>query len=628
MAIPSNTVTMHHVGTTVEDIAMGIRSEDFRYLADVLNGLYSDTIAAPIREYSTNAWDSHVAAGVTRPIEISLPTADDLTFTVQDFGLGMSVDDLRNTYAMYGASDKRDSNEVAGQLGLGSKSGLSYAEAFTITAVKGGVKTIAMSTKDDHGLGVIKVLDTVGTDEPNGVRITIPVDRSDMSDFRQKAIELFQFWAPGSVIIDGEAPAEPSWLATALRLDEDTWVVRPDSGLYRSYVIMGNVAYPVPDAQVVGANHRSVSRRFVARLNIGDVDFVPSREEVKHTRHTDATLAELGEHIGANFNRALARANAKAPTRWAETLLKTLWMDRNLSLRASQERPIWTYNPSGWGRKAQGHVSYSISHLAQAATWVITGFSAKNISATARERLVEFASNKTTFVVIPAGVQGTGQLEGRPNVVTWDEIVGATVKPKADRAARGPKEETLYTVVGASSMTAPQLAAISGKVLYLNPDEGARHGTLDATVVKLYSVNQLARVRRFVPGIVYYSDEVQAQRKAALAAITPHDKRIVQARTLSGVFASFDPAKVDDPELAEHIRLSKAADTDTLSKAKALGIGVSHTPLPDYAGRYPLVGNGYYHASADKALAADRVFYVNAKYASIIEAAAAEAVAS
>mgnify|MGYP001593379558 FL=1 len=188
MAIPNDTITMHHVGNVQEDISMGIRSEDFRYLADVLNGLYSDTIAAPVREYSTNAWDSHVAAGVTRPIEVTLPTAEDLHFTVQDFGLGMTVDDLRNTYAMYGASDKRDSNEVAGQLGLGSKSGLSYADLFVVTAVKGGVKTIAYVTKDDHGLGVIQVKDTVMTDEPNGVSIKIPVDRYDVEDFRNGAI--------------------------------------------------------------------------------------------------------------------------------------------------------------------------------------------------------------------------------------------------------------------------------------------------------------------------------------------------------------------------------------------------------------------------------------------------------
>lgn len=627
MAIPNQTITMHHVGSVQEDIAMGIRSEDFRYLADVLNGLYSDTIAAPVREYSTNAWDSHVAAGQTRPIEITLPTDDRLEFVVQDFGLGMTVDDLRNTYAMYGASDKRDSNEVAGQLGLGSKSGLSYAEAFTIVAVKGGVKTVAMSTKDDHGLGVIKVLDTVGTDEPNGVRITIPVDRYDVRDFRTAAANLFQFWTPGSVLIDGSPPEAPEWLATALRLDEDTWVVRNDAGLHQSYVIMGNVAYPVADASYVGTDRRNVSRRFVARLNIGDVDFVPSREEVKHTRHTDATLAELHAHIAERFQHALDKAMASTTSNWDETMLKTLWMDRNLSLRAAGDYNIWTFNPSiSWGRKSQAHNSYSLAKVAQGtATWVITGFTAKNLSPVARERLVEFAGSKASFIIVPDGVTGTNQLDGRPNVAAWADIVGQTTKPKGPRASRGPKVETRYTVLTGSDMTATELAALSGKVLYLNPGESASSGNLDATVVRLYSINQTDRIKRLVPGIVYYYDEVEARRKAARKALTAQDSRIAQARTLPAVFQALDPAKVDDPELADHIRLSKTADTATMSAASKIGVSVPHQPL-DYSKRYPLLDNGrhYYHTASDKALNAERLIYVNAKWANLADAEAAK----
>lgn len=622
MAIPNQTIMMNHVGSVQEDIAMGVRSEDFRFLADVLNGLYSDTIAAPVREMSTNAWDSHVDAGVTRPIEITLPTSDRLEFVIQDFGLGMSVDDLRNTYSMYGASSKRGSNAVAGQLGLGSKSPLSYADAFTVSAVKGGVKTIAMVTKDEHGIGVIKILDTVVVDEPNGVRITIPVDRHDVDDFRQAAANLFQFWSPGTVLIDGEPPAPPAWLDTALRLDEDTWIVRPDAGLYRSYVIMGNVAYPVSDATV-----GRTSRRFVARLNIGDVDFVPSREEVKHTRHTDQTLAELAEYISENFDRALNRALSVGATRWDETMLKTMWMDRSLNLRADSDRMIWTYNPGiKWGRKAQGHLNYSLAKVAQASsTWVVTGFTAKNVSQAARERLVEFAGDKANFIIIPDTVGGVHQLEGRPNTVAWAKIVGDTSKPKAAKAARGPKVETRYTTLSGPSMTADELAAVSGQVLFLHPGESARYGTMGATVVRLYSSNQLPRITRYVPSIRHYYEEAQDRKAAALKAVTAQDRRIVLARSLPSIFGLLDPNKVDDPELAEYIALSKAADTDTLTAVKEFGMTPNVTEtLPDFLGRYPLMsGGGYYHTT-DKTLVNERLFYVNAKYASIIEAEAQE----
>jgi hypothetical protein len=630
MAIPNQTITMHHVGDVIEDIAMSMRAEDFPHIAGLLTDLYSNPIAAVIREYSTNAWDSHVSAGLDRPIEVSLPTEDRLEFVVQDFGLGLNVNDLREVYSMYGCSSKRGSNDVAGMLGLGCKSGLTYAEMFTVTAVKDGVKTVAVSTKDEHGIGVIKVLDTLGTDEPNGVRIAIPVDRFDLNQFRNEAVKFYQFWEDGTVLVDGEAPAAPSWLATSLRLDGDTWLVRHDAGLLSSYVTMGNVAYPVEDARV-----GRVSYRFVARLNIGDVDIAPSREDVRHTRHTDATLAELTEHIGANYKRAIDRALSTTKSRWEETLLKALWMDRNIGVRASSDRPIWTFNPHiSWGRKAQGHTSYPISRFAQNidSTWVITGFSAKNLSTAARDRLVEYVGSKASFVIVPDGATGIGQLEGRPNTVAWVHVVGNTTKPKADRAARGPKVETRYEVMGGSALTADELAALSGKVVYLESGEHSSNGTLGATVIRLYSINQLPRLKRYIPGLVHYQDELQRQRKAALAALTAEDGRIAQARTLPALLKSLDHTKVDDPELAEHIRLSKADDTPTMEQARLLGVGVDHKPLPDYFKKYPLLGGdgggGYYgHSISHKMIQAERLFYVNARYAANV-AAQAQAVAS
>ena len=88
---------------------------------------------------------------------------------------------------------------------------------------------------------------------------------------------------------------------------------------------------------------------------------------------------------------------------------------------------------------------------------------------------------------------------------------------------------------------------------------------LAAVVARPPAAPNCAAIQRFVPNIIHYYTELEAQRKAALAAITPHDKRIAQARTLPSVLQALDPAKVNDPDLAEHIRLSKVADTDTMA---------------------------------------------------------------
>lgn len=611
MAIPNNTVVMHHQGNVAEEIHMGIRSEDFPFLADMLNSLYSDVIAAPVREYSTNALDSHVAAGVTRPIEITLPTESCPEFVVQDFGLGMSADDLRNTYAFYGASDKRGSNSTAGQLGVGSKSALSYAVGFTVVAVKDHEKVSAYVTKDERGLGVIKFLaPPAATDEPNGVQIKIPVGRDDVEDFREAADDLFQFWSPGTVLIDGEAPETPEWATSALRIDADTWLVRSDAGLDSSYVIMGNVPYPVNDVWFNSASHR-----FVARLNIGDVDFVPSREEVKHTPWTDETLSDLKDYISTHFRRVLNDAITGATTAWEEVQIKMLWKGaKGTTLHSTNsDRKIWTYNPSvSWGRKSQAHNAYRLHNLISSSTVVITGFTAKNVSAVAKERLTELFGSKADFVILPTGTRGTHLLDGRPNTHPWADVVDTTAKPKAPRGSRGPKVETVYNTNN-GGMTADQLAAVDGKVLYLYPQETARYGSLDATVVYLYSGNQLPRIQRYVPSIRHYDEEATDQRKAAAAAITPHDKRIVGARTLPDTFKKMDPSKVHDPDLVEAIRLAKAADTPTMVAARRFQITIDPIQPINFTKRYPLATGGYY-ADRDAAMVAERLFYVNARY--------------
>lgn len=630
MAIPRTTQTNHHVGDVLEDIAMSMRAEDFPHIAALLTNLYSDPVAAVIREYSTNAWDSHVTAGIDRPIEVTLPTAERLEFVVQDFGLGLSVDDLRDVYSMYGRSLKRDTNTVAGQLGLGCKSGLTYAEAFTITAVKGGVRTVAMSTKDEHGVGVIKILDTAGTDEPNGVRITIPVDRWDTGVFERTAHNLFQFWEPGTVLVNGEAPEVPEWRSTALMLDADTWLVRKDAGLHRSHVIMGNVAYPVPDVEVGRDSHR-----FVARLNIGDVDFVPSREAVHHTRHTDETLADLSEYVRTTYKRAIDSALASVTTRWEETMLKTLWMDRNTRLSTDVDHPIWHFDPSGYGRKAKGHMRYNMRDLSLPSLVVITGFTARNLSAAARERLVEFASaqgyKSPTFVIFPSTVP-TGALDGRPRTFSWETVVGSTDKPKADKPkVKREKYETRYATHGGSAMTGDELAAATGRVLYVEPGNSVNYGDLGATVVILRSANQLPRVKRFVPGIRPYHEEYAHQRAKAEKAITDHDRKIVTARTLPAVLQGIKPDLLSDTDLAEYIRLAKSDQTtDTMKAAAKFGISIKPTTnlTHTYNKRYRLIDTGgYYGHSLNRPdQQEDLVIYLNAKHEAT-QAASTQAVA-
>lgn len=622
MAIPNNTITHAHVGEIQQEFKAGMRAEDFPHIANLLINLYSDPTEAVVREYSTNALDSHIAAGVRRPIEITLPTRDNLEFVVQDWGLGLSVDDLRDVYSMYGRSLKRESDDMVGQLGLGCKSGLTYADAFTIVAIKDGVKTVAMSTKDEHGVGTIKVLDTVGTTEPNGVRITIPVRNGwDADEFVNAAEHLFQFWDEGTVLIDGEAPDVPEWKKVGLSIDNDIMVVPLNAGLHHSYVVMGNVAYQVKDASAPGdAKRRNVKDlRFVARINMGDVDFVPSREAVHYTNWTNETLSDLNEYIHDRFDRVLAARLADSPTRWDETLLKVLWRGSHMGLNTTQDTPIWAYEPNSYSkRKASAYVSYRFNLLTNTTTVVITGFPNKSLSTSHRKMLLAEYPGTRLYVVVPDSVDTTG-LKGRTNTFNWADITAKNNSPKA-KAARVKRDETKYTVVTGDGVprTAAELAKLD-KVLWLDPKGSTNFGTFDdATIIQLYSSNQIDRLKRLAPGIKWYMDEVRDQIAATEAALTYNDRLVAQASQLPKPYSKLDPDQIDDPDLAQMIRMSKLTPSETANKAKRLKVSIIPSgwnhPSEIFGERYPIIRiNQYYHYT-DEALA-DTALYINAKYA-------------
>ena len=104
------------------------------------SNLYANKIKAVIRELSCNALDSHVAAGrVGTPFDVHLPSNMEPYFSVQDYGLGLTHDQIMSIYTTYFESNKTGTNDLIGGLGLGSKSPFSYASSFDVTSTHDGV---------------------------------------------------------------------------------------------------------------------------------------------------------------------------------------------------------------------------------------------------------------------------------------------------------------------------------------------------------------------------------------------------------------------------------------------------------------------------------------------------------
>jgi hypothetical protein len=297
----TSTLEGERVGMTIDQGALA-------HIMSVLTDLYADPELAVIREYSTNAFDSHVEAGVTRPIEISLPGNLSPFFKVRDFGVGMDADDIREIYSRYGTSTRRDSNDAVGMLGLGCKSALTYTDQFTVVGIKNGIMTQVSVSRDEDGSGSMTIVSETPTDAEQGVEIVVPAKYGHR--FEEKAKNFYRFWTPGTVLVNGKQPAriDGMWIADDIVLTTE---------VEKDYVVMGNVAYPFDGTTDDTYGYYNRGRyHTVTFVNIGDVNFTPSRESLMMTNQTKASLKAISERIVKEKDAALQKMIAEAKEPW------------------------------------------------------------------------------------------------------------------------------------------------------------------------------------------------------------------------------------------------------------------------------------------------------------------------
>ena len=138
MKIHQEQIDIERVGVQTEN-SFTIKTSAAAF--DILSaGLYTDPIAAIIRELSCNAYDSHVAANkVDTPFQIHLPNSLEPFLSIRDFGVGLSDDDVLHLYTTYFESTKTNSNDFIGARGLGSKSPFSYSKSYEVISRFDGI---------------------------------------------------------------------------------------------------------------------------------------------------------------------------------------------------------------------------------------------------------------------------------------------------------------------------------------------------------------------------------------------------------------------------------------------------------------------------------------------------------
>lgn len=290
-----------------EEVPMGIHAVASGHIMKLLTNLYTNPAAAVLREYTANAWDSHYQGKQKKPVEVTLPSRLSPSFVVQDFGVGMSREQLK-LFGQYGFSSKSDDDVENGGFGLGSKVGLAVSDQFTIRSVQGGYEDVVVIGMNENANPVLKFLYLTPqkTTKPDGVSVTIPVSNPD--EFQGINLDdFFVGWEPGTIKVNGRLNA------TSVH-DEDMFTSIDGFGYkatpkaprgyqrnsYESYhrgmALVGPVRYDINWDEIPEMTDTLAGSYFndiIVQIPIGAVDLVPSRETLRYTERTKDALATV-----------------------------------------------------------------------------------------------------------------------------------------------------------------------------------------------------------------------------------------------------------------------------------------------------------------------------------------------
>jgi hypothetical protein len=280
-------------GEENESIGMSLDLDSAQILMQMLSkNLYSDSIGSTIRECASNALDSHRRAGVEDPIVVSFKLDDNnnYVFSVEDFGIGLDADDVKNIISKYGKSTKRNSDTELGMMGLGFKAPLAYTSSFYFICRKDGMERKYMMYEGED-TNTIDLLYERPTEERNGVKVIVPVKWSDRSSFYIKIQEQLAYF--DSVYFDVTANGNSVSNKFTIYRGEHFQYSEMAKDDYL-HICLDNVYYPL-DFNKLGISNLEFP--VALRFSLTDGIFpTPNREAIRYTQEAkDIILKRLGQ---------------------------------------------------------------------------------------------------------------------------------------------------------------------------------------------------------------------------------------------------------------------------------------------------------------------------------------------
>lgn len=252
-------------------------SKAFRVLTQ---NLYSNKEQSVVREICANAYDSHVMAGKADvPFKVTLPTEWDPNFTVEDSGVGLSLDEAIRLFSTVFESTKEETNEQVGAFGLGSKSPFAIADSFSVECVKDGMLCKLLIFKGDDGMPQISTIAHISTDKENGVKVVVAVSATNHSRFNREAAQALVAFKPAPIC---NKELDSIWNHVKYETD-DFMVIDGGVSSGSTYVLNGPVLYRLDSTYPLRHPLLNYGYSLVVKTNIGELSIPPNREGIDTT---------------------------------------------------------------------------------------------------------------------------------------------------------------------------------------------------------------------------------------------------------------------------------------------------------------------------------------------------------
>lgn len=267
---------------------------------DMLAKLYSEPRKAALREYVSNAYDANVEAGATKPVEVHLPEKNEPWLSVRDYGKGLDYLGIVSVFANFGTSTKRDSDEMIGGFGIGSKSGLTLSDAINVTSVCNGLLNEFVLERTPKGIITRFTKENEPTTDESGTIITIKLGEKLKNDWDEDLIihtfnpkMILCGWSKDEVLITNAEYEEFNEYRVP-----DTWyfnryeykcpLIKKNGQNLKGFLI-GKVFYEMP-ATVRYKKSALESPSLIIPFDIKDIKVAYSRERIDYTDEDSNTL--------------------------------------------------------------------------------------------------------------------------------------------------------------------------------------------------------------------------------------------------------------------------------------------------------------------------------------------------